>query len=253
MKKPAAALACVLAVWGAWPSAHSGAAQTPTAAELERRLAAYRHLLNDWAGLTKYGSENAELRAPAPGEDRVVFLGDEITENWGRGEAKFFPGRPFINRGIAGQTTPQMLVRFRQDVVALKPKVVVIQGGTNDVARFAGPATRGTLGDNLMSMADIARVHGIRVVLASIPPVCDCGSDQSSIRPPMRIRDMNEWIKSYAAESGAIFLDYYAALADGRSLNRTLTTDGVLPNDAGYRVLAPLVEKAIAAALSSAR
>src|ERR1051325_5222365 len=106
--------------------------------DLERQIAAQRRLLNDWAGLTRYGSENTELRPPASGENRIVFLGDDLTELWGRGDAKFFPGRPYLNRGIVGQTTPQMLVRFHQDVVLLKPKVVVIQGGSNDLAGASG-------------------------------------------------------------------------------------------------------------------
>ena len=249
MRKPTTAALAGLLVCAALASAQSARDVPATVAELERRLAAYRHVLADWAGLTRYGSEDAEIRAPALNEDRVVFLGDQITEYWGRADATFFPGRPYFNRGIAGQTTPQMLVRFRQDVVGLKPKVVVIQGGTNDTARITGPATRGTLADNLMSMSDLARANGIRVVLASIPPVCDCVTEQTTMRPPMRIREMNEWIKTYAAESGAVFLDYYSALVAGRDLNKDLTSDGVLPNDAGYRVMAPLAEAAIAEAL----
>jgi lysophospholipase L1-like esterase len=251
MKKLTVQVLLGLSVVAGVASAQSGGDASPTVAELERRLAATRHLLADWASLTRYGSENAELSPPAAGEDRVVFIGDQITEYWGRGDAKFFPGKPYINRGINGQTTPQMLVRFRQDVVALRPKVVVIQGGTNDVARVTGPATRGTLADNLTSMSDLARANGIRVVLASIPPVCDCVTDQTTIRPPMRIREMNGWIKTFAAESGLVHLDYYTALVDGRDLNKALTSDGVLPNDAGYRVMAPLAERAIAQALQS--
>jgi lysophospholipase L1-like esterase len=234
------------------PAQSTGEAPASTA-DLERRVAAYRRVLSDWAGLTRYGSDNAEMRPPAPGENRVVFIGDQITEFWGRGAVPFFPGRPYVNRGIDGQTTPQMLVRFRQDVVALRPRVVVIQGGTNDVARVTGPATRGTLGDNLMSMSDVARANGIRVVLATIPPVCDCVADQTSTRPLMRIREMNGWIRDYAKESGTVLADYYSALAAGREMDKNLTTDGVLPNHAGYRIMELLAEKAIVEALSRAR
>ena len=216
---------------------------------LERRLAAERHLLIDWAGLVRYGSEDAEIRPPKPNEDRVVFLGDEITELWGRGTALFFPGKPYLNRGIAGQTTPQMLVRFRQDVIALKPKVVVILAGTNDVASVTGPATEGTMAENFTSMTELAKFNGIRVVLASVTPVCDCFKNQTALRPQGKIIGLNGWIRDYAARSGSVYLDYYAALAEGRNFKRELTSDGLVPNDAGYAVMAPLAEKAIAQAL----
>jgi lysophospholipase L1-like esterase len=220
-----------------------------TIAMLEQRLAAYRHLLSDWAGLTRYGSEDSEIKPPAPGENRVVFIGDQITEFWGRGQARFFPGRPYFNRGIGGQTSPQMLVRFRQDVIGLKPRVVVIQAGTNDIAGVTGPGTRGTWSDHIMSMTDLARANGIRVVLASITPVCDCTTVQTDLRPQGRIVDLNGWLKGYAAASGSVYLDYYAALVEGRNLRKEFTTDGLLPNDAGYGVMASLAEQAIAAAL----
>jgi lysophospholipase L1-like esterase len=209
-----------------------------------------RHLLLDWAGLTRYGSEDAEIRAPKPGEDRVVFLGDEITENWGKGEAKFFPGKPYLNRGIEHQTSPQMLVRFRQDVISLHPKVVVIEAGSNDFAGYTGPSTEGTMAENFMSMVELAKVNGIRVVLASVTPVCDCFTKQTGLRPQGKIIGLNGWIKDYAARSGSVYLDYYAVLADGRNLKKELTVDGVLPNDAGYHAMAPVAEKAIAEALA---
>jgi lysophospholipase L1-like esterase len=208
-----------------------------------------RHLMIDWAGLTHYGSEDAEIRAPKPGENRVVFLGDDITELWGRGDAPFFPGKPYINRGIAHQTTAQMLVRFRQDVIALKPKVVVIAAGTNDLAGLTGPATEGMIGENIMSMTELAKVNGIRVVLASVTPVCDCFKNQTALRPQGKIIGLNGWIKDYAARSGSVYLDYYSSLAEGRNLKKELTGDGLLPNDAAYGVMAPLAEKAIGQAL----
>jgi lysophospholipase L1-like esterase len=204
--------------------------------------AAQRHLLNDFGGLIRYGSENAEIGPPKPGENRVVFLGDQVTELWG---AKFFPGQPFLNRGIAGQTSAQMLVRFHQDVVALRPKVVVIQAGMNDLL----VVTEGVMADNFMSVMDIAKANGIRVVLASVTPVCDCYTRQTGLRPQGKIISLNGWIKDFAASSGAVYLNYYSALADGRNFKKELTGDGLLPNDAGYGVMAPLAEKAIAEAL----
>lgn len=224
-------------------------AQEPMREELEREIAAQQRLLNDWAGLTRYGSENTELKLPT-NENRVVFIGDEITENWGQGEAKFFPGKPYFNRGIARQTTPQMLVRFRQDVISLKPKVVVIQSGTNDIAGAAGPITEAMAGENFMSMVELAKVHGIKVVLASLTPVCDCFRNLTGRRPPGKIIGMNAWLKSYAAQSGSIYLDYYSIFVDGRAMKKELTVDGLIPNDAGYEKMAALAEKAIAEALS---
>jgi lysophospholipase L1-like esterase len=215
---------------------------------LEAASGAQDRLRSDWAGLTRYGSENTEIPPPAPGEERVVFLGDEITEFWGRGEAKFFPGKPYWNRGIAGQTTPQMLVRFRQDVISLRPKVVVIQGGANDLAGLTGPATPAMIAENVMSMTDLAKAHGIRVVLASLTPVCDCTTLQTLRRPPGKILGLNRWLQDYAAESGFTYLDYYSALAEGRALKKEFTLDGFLLNVAAYQVMAPLAERAIARA-----
>ena len=230
------------------------AAQTTDQAEriqeLERRLAAQRRLLVDWAGLTRYGSENTELPKLPPGAKRVVFLGDQITEKWGTGETKFFPGKPYLNRGIAHQTTPQMLVRFHQDVVSLNPKVVVIEGGTNDLAAVMGPATEGTMAENFTAMVEIAKANGIRVVIASVMPVCDCFVKQTGLRPQGKIISLNGWIKDFAARTGSVYLDYYSALAEGRNFKKELTEDGLLPNDAGYAVMGPLAEKAIAEALS---
>ena len=220
-----------------------------TIADLERERAAYIHLLSDWGGLTRYGSENTELRPPAPGVNRVVFLGDDITEMWGRGKTKFFEGKPYLNRGIAGQTTPQMLVRFRQDVISLKPMVVLIQGGSNDLAGYSGPATEGTISENIMSMTELAKAHGIRVVLASVTPVCDCVKNLTERRPPGKIIGLNGWFREYAASSGSVYLDYYSVLAQGRAMKKELTVDGLIPNDAGYALMAPVAEKAIAQAL----
>jgi lysophospholipase L1-like esterase len=221
----------------------------PDVNQLERRLELQRHLLVDWAGLTHYGSEDTEIPLPKPGERRVVFLGDQITEQWGKGAASFFPGKPYFNRGVADQTTPQMLIRFRQDVISLQPKVVVIMGGSNDLAGATGPATEGTISENLMSMTELARLHGIRVVLASVTPVSDFYQKQTGLRPQGKIIGLNGWIKQYAAESGSVYLNYYAALAEGRDFKKDLTVDGLIPNDAGYQAMGPLAEQAIEQAL----
>ena len=248
-------IALVLVLAGIAVCAPSATMQPPrsdaaSTGGLERELARYRHMLSDWAGLTRYGSENSELGPPAPGEQRVVFFGDQITELWGKSGAKFFPDKPYVNRGITGQTTPQMLVRFRQDVIALKPRAVVILGGTNDLTGVLGPGTEGTVGDSITSMTELATANGIRVVLASVTPVCDCFKDQTSVRPQGKIIGLNGWIREYAARSGATYLDYYAALVEGRNFRAALTVDGLVPNDAGYAVMAPLAEQAIARALA---
>jgi lysophospholipase L1-like esterase len=218
-------------------------------ADLEREVEAYRRVLMDWGGLTRYGSENAELRLK-PGEDRVVFLGDEITENWGTGKAKFFPGKPYLNRGITRQTAAQMLVRFRQDVIDLKPKVVVIEAGTNDLASVMGPSTEGTMGEHFESMVELAQVHRIRVVIAAVPPVCDCFRKLTDRRPIGKIIGLNGWLKEFAGRTGSVYLDYYSVLAEGRAMKRELTVDGLIPNDTGYEKMAAPAEKAIAEALA---
>ena len=242
---------CAVTFFGYLPSGVFGQQTARDTSELEKRLAAFERLFRDWAGLNRYGSENTEIRAPGPTEDRVVFIGDEITESWGRGSAKFFPGKPYFNRGISGQNTAQMLVRFRQDVISLRPKVVVIQGGSNDLTGMTGPGTEVTIGENLRSMTELAKANGIKVVLASVTPVCDCfAAVQTAVRPQGKIIGLNGSIRDYAAESGVIYLNYYGALVNGRDFKKELTVDGLLPNDAGYNVMAPIAEKAIADALA---
>jgi lysophospholipase L1-like esterase len=207
-------------------------------------------ILGDWANLARYREANARLVAPAPGESRVVFMGDSITEGWGSWPGAFFPGKPYVNRGINGQTTAQMLVRFRPDVIALRPNAAVIQGGSNDIAAKTGPATNEQIVDNLASMADLARANGIRVVLASLTPVTDAILPQTARRPPARIVALSAMIRNYALAQGIVFLDYYSAMLDEtQMLRKELTFDGLHPNAAGYAVMAPLAEKAIAAAL----
>lgn len=224
--------------------------QAKLIADLEQELAAHIRMLADWGGLVRYGSENAELRPPAAGVNRVVFFGDDATELWGQGKAAFFPGKPYLNRGIARQTTPQMLVRFRQDVIGLSPKVVIIQGGSNDFAGYSGPATEGTIAENITTMTELAKLHGVKVVLASVLPVCDCARQLTDRRPPGKLIGLNGWLRDYAGRVGAVYLNYYSALAKGREMNPAYTLDGLVPNDAGYAVMAPLAEKAIAEALA---
>lgn len=213
--------------------------------QLEAENKAYLRLLSDWGSLVRYGSDNAELRPPAPGVKRVVFFGDDVFDQW----PDFFPGKPYLNRGISHQATPQMLVRFRQDVIALQPKVVVIMGGSSDFAGYAGPATEGTISENIMTMTELAKLHGIKVVLASVTPICDCPTIWSDRRPPGKILGFNGWLKSYAAKSGAVYADIYAVLGQGRNMKKELTVDGLIPNKAGYALMAPVFEKAIAEAL----
>ena len=206
--------------------------------------------LQDWPALGRYRADNAKVVAPAAGEDRVVFMGDSITDGWGRGRGKFFPGKPYINRGISGQTTPQMLIRFRPDVIALQPKAVVILAGTNDIAGNTGPSTLEMIEDNLMSMAELAKANGIKVVLSSVMPVCDYIRPQTERRPPEKIVALNAWMKGYADKNGFLYLDYYTPLLDDKGmLKKELTFDGLHPNDEGYEMMGPLAEKAISQAL----
>jgi lysophospholipase L1-like esterase len=203
----------------------------------------------DWANLHRYAQENAALAPPAPNENRVVFMGNSITEAWAQSFAMQFPGKPYVGRGISGQTTPQMLVRFRQDVVALKPRVVVILGGTNDIAGNTGPSTLEMIEDNLASMTEIAKSNGIAVVLASVLPVYDYPW-RKGLEPAPKIVALNAWIKSYAARAGAVYVDFHSAMKDDRDgMRNDLANDGVHPTPAGYAIMGPLVEKAIADAL----
>jgi acyl-CoA thioesterase I len=227
-------------------------AQTPSPTPEEvaaRQRAQQERLLNDWPNLARYRDQNAQLGPAAPGEDRVVFYGDSITDGWGRVQGAFFPGKPYVNRGISGQTTAQMVVRFRQDVVALKPKVVVILAGTNDVAGNTGPATPEMIQDNFMSMVDIAKANGIRVVLSSILPASDYRW-KPGLNPGPKIVALNTWLKEYAARRDLVYLDYYSAVVnDTLGMKSELASDGVHPTKAGYDIMAPLAERAIAEAL----
>lgn len=215
----------------------------------ERRRLAQERLLADWGGLSRYRAANDSIPPPAPGEDRVVYIGDSITESWATYFPALFPGKPYIPRGISGQTTPQILVRFRQDVVQLKPRVVVILAGTNDIAGNTGPSSLEMIQHNLASMAEIARANGIRVVLSSVLPANDYPWKRG-LEPAPKIVALNSWIRRYAEETGAVYLDYHSAMVDARGgLRAELTADGVHPNAAGYAVMAPLAAAAIARAM----
>lgn len=216
----------------------------------EQRKAREEQVRNDWAQLKRYRDDDAKVAPPAKGEKRVVFMGDSITDGWIRRTPEFFQGKPYFDRGISGQTTPQMLVRFRQDVVNLHPKVVVILAGTNDIAGNTGPATPEMIQDNLVSMVELAHANGIKVVLSSITPSDDFWWNPGT-KPAHRIAEMNTWIKAYAAEHGLVYLDYYSAMVDDNGgMKREFTSDGVHPNPAGYALMGNLAAKAIAAAFA---
>ena len=226
----------------------------PSAEEIAKRQKAQdEQLRNDWANLQRYREANAKLSPPVKNENRVVFLGNSITAGWAPYFATMFPGKPYIGRGIGGQTTPQMLVRFRQDVIDLKPKVVVILAGTNDIAGNTGPSTLEMIEDNIASMAELAKANGIRVVLSSVLPVYDYPW-KPGLEPAPKIIALNKWMRDYAREHGAVYLDYHSAMADARGGMRSeLANDGVHPNEAGYRIMAPLAEEAIQEALREKR
>jgi len=220
-------------------------------AKAQDQIAKDQDKLNDWAQLKRYQADNAALSPPAAREKRVVFYGDSITDGWGRREntGEFFPGKPYINRGISGQTTPQMLVRFEQDVVRLHPAVVLILAGTNDIAGNTGPSTPQMTEDNFAAMASIAKENGIRVIPASITPVYNYPWKQG-VEPVPVIREINGWLKDYAAREHLVYLDYYSAMVDEKgAMKPGLSSDGVHPTAQGYAVMAPLAEAAIAEAL----
>ena len=239
------ALLFAVAAW-AQPAAPPPPVPTPSV------LAPVARMINDYGNTARYAADNQKVQPPAPGEDRVVFMGDSITDGWGRNNngSTFFPGKPYINRGISGQVTPQMLLRFYPDVIALKPKVVVFLAGTNDIGGNIGPMTLEATESYLMSMADMARANNIKIVLGSLLPVCDYHRPQTQARPPEKILELNRWMKDYAAKTNAVYLDYFSATVDDKGFFKAeLTGDGLHPNAAGYVVMGPLAEKAIAQAL----
>ena len=216
---------------------------------------------NDWPNLARYDNDNKTVAPPAKNEQRVIFMGDSITDSWDNpANGGFFPGKPYVNRGISGQTTPQMLIRFRRDVIELKPKVVVILAGTNDIAGNTGATTLEAIEDNLKSMAELATANGIRVVLASVMPVSDYEMRdgkplvQTVRRPPDKILALNKWIHAFARANRHTYLDYFSAMVDDKGfLKDELSNDGLHPNLQGYAVMAPLAEAAINAALKRSK
>jgi acyl-CoA thioesterase I len=206
---------------------------------------------DDYGQLARYRDANAALKPPAAGENRVVFFGDSITDVWTLAES--FPGKPYINRGIGGQTTSQMLVRFRQDVINVQPKVVVMLAGTNDVAGNTGPISNEDIEENFASLAELARAHNIRLIFSSVLPVHNYTPESQELfaqRSPERILALNRWLKDYCAANDLTYLDYFSAMLDDKGLlKRDLADDGLHPNKAGYAIMAPLAEKAIASAL----
>lgn len=210
---------------------------------------------NDFANLARYAKENSEVKPPEKNENRVVFLGDSITDFWKL--AEYFPNQPYINRGISEQTTPQMLLRMQPDVVAHKPKVLVLLAGTNDIAGNTGTVTLEFIEGNIRSITEIAHANGINVVLASVLPISDYNKNakgeqivQSIRRPPAQISALNKWIKDYCDQKGLVYLDYFSAMVDDKGfLKADLANDGLHPNEKGYQIMQKLVADAIKTAL----
>jgi lysophospholipase L1-like esterase len=250
VKVRAALLVCFAGSWllGSWLLAGEAGAQAAGAAatnESPGRVAMMETKLADWPQLARYRAANAALAPAAEGEDRVVFFGASMTEFWGKNGTKFFPGKPYVNRGISGQTTAQMVVRFRQDVIGLHPKAVVILGGTNDVAGNMGPMTPEMTENNWQSMADLAKANGIRVIFASITPSTDFWWHKG-LKPAEKIRTLNAWLKEYCSSHGLTYLDYYSTLTDQEGgMKQEFTVDGVHCTAKGYAVMAPLAQAAI--------
>lgn len=241
-------------------SAASAFAQAPSPTPLDanaekQRADRLQARYNDFANYARYRDANTKLAPPAKDEKRVVFMGDSITDSWKLNE--YFPGSPFVNRGISGQTTSQMLLRFRPDVIDLKPKVVVILAGTNDISANTGPMTLEAIEGNLASMVELAQANGINVVLASILPVSDYNTNKAGEkiirtvqRPPAQILALNQWIKNFCAERRLVYLDYFSATVDAQGfLKAEIANDGLHPNAKGYEIMKTLAEKAITTAL----
>ncbi|MGH9970812.1 MAG: SGNH/GDSL hydrolase family protein [Pyrinomonadaceae bacterium] len=257
-----ALLTCARQAWGQAPAVAPSPQESQECAQSKASVTRLETRLKDWPAIARYREANTKVALPAKGEKRVVFMGDSITDSWDDPRyGGFFPAKPYVNRGISGQTTPQMLIRFRADVIELQPSVVVILAGTNDIAGNTGPMTLEAIEDNLASMTELARLHRIQVVLASLLPVSDYEKtadgqprNQTVRRPPNQIKALNEWMKKYADENKLIYLDYYSAMIDDKGfLKDELSNDGLHPNEKGYEVMAPLAELAINRALKGKR
>lgn len=245
-------LTCAISIFAQTPS------PTPTPDPLtveKQRADRLQTRLNDFAQLARYKDANAQVQPPAKGENRVVFLGDSITDSWKL--AEYFPNQPYINRGIGGQTTPQMLIRMQPDVIAHKPKVVVLLAGTNDISGNTGPVTLEFIEGNIRSIVELAHVNGINVVLSSVLPISDYNKNaagnqivRSVQRPPDKILALNQWIKNYCHEKGLVYLDYFSATVDEKGfLKAELANDGLHPNAEGYKIMQKLATEAIQTAL----
>jgi len=229
----------------------SGYAQqnAPDSSKTKPAIAVKEDFKDDWAALSRYAGENKAIGNPKPGEKRVVFLGSSIFEFWKAKVPEFFEGRPYLDRGISGQLSPQLLIRFRQDVIDLKPKAVIILAGSNDIAGNTGHVTNERIMDNIKSMVELAKLHHIKVILCAYLPVFDYPW-RRGIEPAEKIIALNKLIKAYAAGGHIILLDYFTPFADERNGQKAeLTTDGVHPNIAGYKVMAKVTEEAISKAL----
>jgi len=247
------AIACWILFCGCLSVAQQAApALTPDQALQKYRDSKFATLRDDFGELGRYRAANAALKPPAPGENRVVFFGDSITDIWRLDQ--YFPGKPYINRGISGQTTPQMLIRFRQDVIDLHPKVVVILAGTNDIAGNTGPMRLEDIEANYASLAELARANGIQVVFSSVLPINNYTARAQNLfaqRSPAKILALNRWLKDYCAAHGCFYLDYFSAMVDEKGLlKREFADDGLHPNAAGFKIMSPMAEAAIEKALA---
>lgn len=228
----------------------AGSGPVETIEVVRERLEQAQRRLQDWPQLGRYREANLKVAPPENNEERVVFYGDSITDGWKL--AEYFPGRPYINRGISGQTTPQMLLRMRADVIAHRPKVLILLAGTNDIAGNTGPMTLEMIQNNYASIAELAQANGIKVIFSSILPVHDYGPRPiTDRRSPESILKLNAWLKAYCSANGHLYLDYFSQMVDEKGwLKAELANDGLHPNVAGYRIMAPLAEAAIRQALS---
>jgi lysophospholipase L1-like esterase len=240
-------LAVSLAVRGQTPTPSTNA-PSANAAATNAPAAKPPPPVDAWPALFRYKDANAKLPPPDPGEKRVVFFGDSITELWAR-QPNFFPGEPYIGRGISGQTTMSMLCRFRADVIDLKPAAVVILAGTNDLAQNSGPESMGLIEDDLRSMTELAMGHHIVPILCSVLPASEFPWHKG-LEPGPKIVELNQWIEGYCREQHLVFCNYYPAMVNDKlGMRDGLSVDGVHPTAAGFAIMAPLAEDAIKQAL----